>query len=90
MKIVGVRKVSFEGKNDGKKVEGMSVFLSSPFADSQKGAFGCETLRCFITGKVMNDLLVLYDNQPAELVGLEVEPVYNRYGKVSGFNICDV
>lgn len=90
MKIVGVRKVSFEGKNDGRQVEGLSIFLSAPFADSQKGAFGSETLRCFITGKVMNDLLVLYDNQPAELVGLEVDPVYNRYGKVSGFNICDV
>ena len=90
MKIVGVRKVCFEGKNDGKKVEGMSVFLSDPFPDSVKGAFGCETLRCFVTGKVMNDLLVLYDNQPAELVGLEVVPVYNRYGKVVGFNIVDI
>lgn len=78
MKIIGVRSSSFDG-TDGKKVHGVNVFLSAPIT---KYGYGVETIRIFLIDDKMSESLAIVGGDMADLVGVDCEPVYNRYGKV--------
>lgn len=73
MEIVGTRNVSFKGK-DGSPVEGTKLYLTGPM-EPDRGV-GLETEEIFLsTAKKANLSFALE-------VGIEVEVVYNKYGKV--------
>lgn len=81
-KIVGIRASSFRGQ-DGNLVEGYNVHLSSPFyAGAKNPGYGQQVERIFLTATKLETLLMTYGS-PADLLGLEVETVYNRWGKVA-------
>lgn len=72
MKVIGFRYVDFTGQ-DGRPVRGMSLYLSQQIS---KNGSGEAAEKVFLSERLLNVLSVT----PA--LGDEVEPVYNRFGKV--------
>lgn len=72
MKVIGFRNVDFTGK-DGRPVRGMSLYLSQPIT---KNGCGESVEKVFIPERFLNGTVAV----PA--LGDEVEPVYNKFGKV--------
>jgi hypothetical protein len=72
MKVIGFRNVDFTGQ-DGRPVRGLSLYLSKPITKDGSG----ETVeKVFLSERILNSMEAI----PA--LGEEVEPVYNRFGKV--------
>lgn len=83
-KILGIRKVSFNG-SDGSLVTGYHLHLSTPFFPGAKNpGFGEQVERVFVSERKLEDALMCFGT-PAALVGVECEPVYNRFGKIDSF-----
>lgn len=74
MTIQGLRPYEFEDKQ-GKVVKGVSVYCS--FTDEHISGTGVEKFS--ISDEKLGDI--------ALKLGMEVEPLYNKYGKISGLNI---
>lgn len=72
MKVIGFRNVDFTGQ-DGRPVRGMSLYLSQPIS---KNGCGEAAEKVFIPERFLNSTVAV----PA--LGDEVEPVYNKFGKV--------
>lgn len=72
MKVIGFRNVDFTGQ-DGRPVRGMSLYLSQPII---KNGCGEAAEKVFIPERFLKDMAVF----PG--IGDEVEPVYNKFGKV--------
>lgn len=83
-KIVGIRKTAFNG-SDGTLVTGYHVHLSTPFFSGAKNpGIGEQVERVFVSERKLEDALMCYGS-PAALVGMDCEPVYNRFGKIAAF-----
>lgn len=72
MKVIGFRNVDFTGQ-DGRRVRGLSLYLSQPII---KNGCGEAAEKVFIPERFLNGMAAV----PA--LGEEVEPVYNKFGKV--------
>lgn len=85
MKVIGVRKVSFDGrdrdtgKKTGEKIEGFNIYYSEPISD--KVGTGDSADRFFMTDKRMEQL----GYYPK--VGDEIRLLYNRYGKIESVEL---
>lgn len=80
-KIVGIANSSFMPKDGGRKVEGKTVYITDPI-DQKKGE-GISTDRFFLSAAKLQSLPF----QPA--VGMEVEVLYNKWGKVATLRLLD-
>jgi hypothetical protein len=76
MKIVGIARTSFTPKDSDVPVEGMTIHTTEPFDPRRSGCEGVSTDHFFLSKNKLRDLTF----SPA--VGLEVEVLFNRYGKV--------
>lgn len=74
--IVGLRRTAFD-TDDGKHISGMSLFCEYT-SDNIEG-YGVEKL--FVTDQKLNGLQLA--------VGDVIEPIYNRYGKISSVRLVD-
>lgn len=74
-KISGFENKSFTPKNGDRVIEGMNIYITDKIPP-QRGE-GCTADRIFLSKNKLNDLPFV----PA--VGMEVEVLYNKYGKVS-------
>ena len=80
MEIVGIRPSNFTA-SDGTKIEGKMVFVTEPM--TTPNAQGKSTDRFFLSKKKLDEL-------GFELaVGVEVEALFNRYGKVATLKQLD-
>jgi len=79
--IVGIRKVNFEDKKTGNKINGFSIY-STKSVPEDSNLEGLMTGKDFVSNDVYDDMC----NALGELtlVGKEVVFTYNRYGKVCG------
>lgn len=73
MKIVGYQDIQFVGEK-GEEVKGTQVFLGE---DITKDGDGMRVTKIWLTPKKIEELSVKID------LGVEVDVVYNRYGKVA-------
>lgn len=73
-KIMGLEQKSFTTK-EGDTIEGTSIFIADKIPP-QRGE-GCTGDRIFLSKNKLNDLSFV----PA--VGMDIEVLYNKYGKVS-------
>lgn len=73
MRIVGYQNMEFKG-DKGEEVKGMQVFLGE---DITKDGDGMRVTKIWLTPKKIEELSVQID------LGVEVDVVYNRYGKVA-------
>ena len=73
-KIMGLEQKSFTTK-EGDTIEGTSIFIADKIPP-QRGE-GCTADRIFLSKNKLNDLSFV----PA--VGMEIEVLYSKYGKVS-------
>lgn len=71
MKIIGIRELDFTAQ-DGKPIKGTQVFLSEPMDAPAQGVMAV---------KVFLPANKLVDMEYVPVLGDEVNPVYNRWGK---------
>lgn len=76
MKIIGIRKVSYNRKQDGAHVEGVELTYTYP----AKNVEGVRADTAFISQRTIEDNGGFYPQ-----LGDEVDFVYNRFGKVAGW-----
>lgn len=72
MKVIGFRNVDFTGQ-DGRPVRGLSLYLSQPIT---KNGCGEAAEKVFLSERIMSGMTAIPE------LGEEVEPVYNKFGKV--------
>lgn len=72
MKVIGFRNVDFTGQ-DGRPVRGLSLYLSQPIT---KNGCGEAAEKVFLAERIVNSMAAVPE------LGEEVEPVYNKFGKV--------
>ena len=77
MKVVGIKNVSYDRKSDGRHIEGYEIHFTYP----SKNIVGEGCDRAFLSTTVVENA----GGVPA--VGDEVNFVYNRFGKVAGFEV---
>lgn len=75
MTVQGLRPYSMTAKDTGAVIEGVTVFCS--FKDENIEGTGVEKF------SISNEKL---GDTPLKL-GIEIEPLYNKYGKVSGIRL---
>lgn len=75
--IIGIARVCFKGK-DGNEVNGYNVFYTEPLKGESDEGFRSD--RCYFPLEDMSPSLYDYLRS-----GVELKPVYNRYGKVQSF-----
>lgn len=73
MQIIGYQNMEFKG-DKGEEVKGMQVFLGE---DITKDGDGMRVTKIWLTPKKLEELSVQI------ALGVEVDVVYNRYGKVA-------
>lgn len=77
MKLIGFRRVDIS--RQGAEVHGYNLFCTYPSVN----VTGEEAERLWVSDKVLGDGAVFLR------VGVEVTPLYNKYGKVAGVQFCD-
>lgn len=77
MKIIGIRNVSYNRKQDGARVEGVELTYTYP----AKGVEGVRADTAFISKRTIEE-----NDGCIPILGDELEFVYNRYGKVAGWS----
>lgn len=77
MQVIGVKRMNFKAQ-DGNQISGYQVFCSKPI---EQNGEGLEVEKFFISD------LKVQKGCPVPRCGEDVEPVYNRYGKVDTFVI---
>ena len=80
MEVIGIRPASFTA-SDGTKIEGKTVFVTEPM--TTPNAEGKSTDRFFLSKKKLDELGF------ALAVGMEVDVLYNRSGKVATLRQLD-
>ena len=80
MEIVGIRPASFTA-SDGTKIEGKTVYVTEPM--TAPNALGKATDRFFLSQKKLDELGFTLS------IGMEVDVLYNRYGKVATLRQTD-
>lgn len=71
MTIVGLKPYGFT-TNDGKEMKGVSIFVT--YEDENKKTIGIIADKISITEENLGNTVLS--------VGMEIEPMYNKYGKV--------
>lgn len=77
MKVIGFAEISFTDKNTGAVIEGMNIFVT--FENKRTSGSACDRLY------VSRQRLEEYGYYPS--IGDDIEPLYNRYGKISGIRL---
>lgn len=77
MKVVGFSERSFTAKDTGALIEGMTIYVS--FENNRIIGTGCD--RFFISRKRLAEC----DYSPS--IGDDIEPLYNRFGKITGIRL---
>ena len=77
MKVIGFADRSFTAKATGTLIEGMYIFVS--FEDKRTTGLACD--RLFLSRQRLDES----DYYPS--LGDEIEPIYNRYGKINGIRL---
>lgn len=76
MLVIGLRNGSFTDKKTGEVVSYGRIYVNYPFESADgKLPDGCQGEKC-------EELRVPVDSLSGVKVGDEIEPVYNRYGRV--------
>lgn len=71
--LVGMRSVDFTGSGDGKRVEGMNLYLT--YEDGHIEGVGTE--KVFVTSKRFDSLSFVPE------IGARCRLLYNKYGKIA-------
>lgn len=79
MKVVGFSERSFTSKGTGALIEGMNIFVT--FENNRTTGSACD--RLYVSRQRLNDC----GYSPS--LGDEIEPLYNRYGKITGIRLID-
>lgn len=74
MKVIGFSESSFTAKDTGAVIEGMNIFVT--FESSRVTGTACDRLY------VSRNRLEECGYYPS--IGDDIEPMYNRYGKIAG------
>lgn len=77
MTIVGTRYVSFDDDKTGRKVEGKTFYYNQ----ARDGVDGLVSDKVFVSSQALRD--IGYEPKPGD----EVYAYFNRYGKVSSFEL---
>lgn len=75
MELIGVRLVDFKAE-DGNKITGARLFCLCDMIEKNGSGRACESF--FVSQKNLPKIPQL---------GSNIEPIYNKYGKVQGINI---
>lgn len=78
MKVIGIKNVAYNRKSDGQRVEGVEVI----YTFERKNVDGVDADKAFIGSRVIDDNGGLVPS-----LGDDVEFLYNRFGKVSGWTV---
>lgn len=76
MKVIGIKNVSYNRKADNRLVEGVEIHYT--YESKHVTGLGCD--RAFISKSVIDDNM-----GAVPMIGSEIDLLYNRFGKVSGF-----
>ena len=76
MKIIGIKNVSYNRKSDNAHIEGVELHYTFP----AKNIEGVACDKAFISSRVIEQ-----HGGEIPMVGSEIEPTYNRFGKVAGW-----
>lgn len=77
MKVIGFSECSFTAKDTGSLIEGMNIFVS--FENKRTTGFACD--RIFISRQRLEEC----GYYPS--LGDDIEPLYNRFGKITGIRL---
>lgn len=77
MKVIGFSERSFTSKDTGALIEGMYIYVS--FENKCTTGSACD--RLYVTSQRLDEC----GYHPS--LGDEIEPQYNRYGKIIGFRL---
>lgn len=78
MKVLGIKKVSYDRKKDGQHIEGIEIHYSYP----SKNIDGVGVETAFVGQTVVEQ-----EGGIIPVPGDEIELSYNRWGRVSGYTI---
>lgn len=78
MRIIGFTEFGFTGK-DGNPVNGVTFYCDEPI---RKGGLGYRPAKPFSLSTARVDA-IFTDIDVADCVGIEIEPLFNRWGKVA-------
>ena len=79
MKVIGFSQRSFTSKDTGELIEGVFIYVSY----ENKCTTGCACERLYVSLSRLDQC----DYYPS--VGDDIEPLYNRYGKITGIRLLD-
>lgn len=79
MKVIGYSERSFTSKDTGALIEGMYIYVT--FENSRTMGSACE--RLYISRQRLDES-VYYPS-----IGDNIEPLYNRFGKVTGIRVIE-
>lgn len=77
MKVIGFSERSFTSKDTGALIEGMYIYVS--YENTRTTGSACD--RLYITRKHLDES----GYYPS--LGDDIEPLYNRYGKITGIRL---
>lgn len=80
--LIGFKTVDFTDEESGKRVNGISLYISFPDADTVGEA--CE--RQFVSSKILDDSGIKADDLE-EFINGEINIEYNRKGKIGSISI---
>ena len=77
MKVIGFVESSFTAKDTGAVIEGMNIFVT--FENKRTTGSACD--RLYVSRQRLEEC----GYYPS--IGDDIEPLYNRYGKISGIRL---
>lgn len=81
IKVIGIRRLDYVNK-EGRAVKGYNFF----FAEDVEKVIGVASFNSFLSDDLVQPILMRV-GEPANLVGKEVDLIYNRYGRLSVMKI---
>lgn len=78
-KVIGVRQVSFKDKETKKPIEGVTVYFSYPINKDGEGEAADKVF--------LSNYLIEKHGGAIPSVGDEIDLLYNKYGKVGGYEV---
>lgn len=79
MKVIGFSERSFKAKDTGALIEGMNIFVT--YENYRTTGSACD--RLFVSRQR------LVDCGYSPSIGDDIEPLYNRYGKINGIRVIE-
>lgn len=77
MKVIGFAETSFTAKDTGAVIDGMNIFVT--FENNRTTGSACD--RLYVSRRRLEEC----SYNPS--IGDDIEPLYNRYGKISGIRL---